>query len=95
MAQELLNVKTQIKSGVQIVGRELTQIDDPVRILDLEAQKGQASFAAELEVAGGWKRQTIDRPETRQSHPSSRRQYKGPRRRMCTGTYCWIKRSFC
>jgi len=48
MAQELLNVKTELKFGVLIVGRELACIDDQVRILDLELQKVQESFAAQL-----------------------------------------------
>jgi len=48
MAKELLNVKTELKFGVLIVGRELACIDDQVRILDLELQKVQESFAAQL-----------------------------------------------
>jgi len=46
MAQELVTVKNQLKSGVQIVGRELTRIDEQVQLLDLESQKVQASFAS-------------------------------------------------
>jgi len=38
MAQELLKVKSQLKSDAQIVGPELDRIDDQVRILDLESQ---------------------------------------------------------
>jgi len=45
MAQELVTVKNQFKSGVQIVGRELTRIDEQVQPLDLESQKVQESFA--------------------------------------------------
>jgi len=45
MAQELVTVKNQVKSGVQIVGRELTRIDEQVQPLDLESQKVQESFA--------------------------------------------------
>jgi len=36
MAQELVTVKNQLKSRVQIVGRELTRIDEEVQLLDLE-----------------------------------------------------------
>jgi len=36
MAQELVTVKNQLKSGVQIVGRELTRIDEQVQLLDVE-----------------------------------------------------------
>jgi len=38
MAQELVTVKNQVKSGVQIVGRELTRTDEQVQLLDLESQ---------------------------------------------------------
>jgi len=38
MAQELLKVKSQLKSGAQIVSRELDQIDNQVQILDQESQ---------------------------------------------------------
>jgi len=48
MAQELLKVKTQLKSGVQIVGRELARIDDQVQPLDLESQKVQEGFATQV-----------------------------------------------
>jgi len=48
MAQELVTVKYQLKSGVQIVGRELTRIDEQVQLLDLEAQKVQESFATQV-----------------------------------------------
>jgi len=37
MAQELVTVKNQLKSSVQIVGRELTGIDEQVQPLDLES----------------------------------------------------------
>jgi len=46
MAQELVKVKDQLKSGVQIVGRELARIDDQVQLMDLESQKVQESFGA-------------------------------------------------
>ena len=39
MAQALVMVKNQLKSGVQIVGRELTGIDEQVQLLDMESQK--------------------------------------------------------
>jgi len=45
MAQELINVKTQLKSGVQILGQEHARIDDQVQLLDLESQKVNESFA--------------------------------------------------
>ena len=32
MAQELVTVKNQLESGVQIVGRELTRIDEQVQL---------------------------------------------------------------
>jgi len=48
MAQELITVKNQLKSGVQIVGRELTRIDEQVQLLDLESQKVQESFATQV-----------------------------------------------
>jgi len=48
MAQELVNVKNQLKSAVQIVGRELTRIDEQVHLLDLESQKIQESFATQV-----------------------------------------------
>jgi len=48
MAQELVTVKNQLKSGVQIVGRELTRIDEQVQLLDLESQKVQESFATQV-----------------------------------------------
>jgi len=48
MAQELVTVKHQLKAGVQIVGRELTRIDEQVQLLDLESQKIQESFATQV-----------------------------------------------
>jgi len=48
MAQELVKVKIQLKSGVQIVGRELAGIDEQVQLLDLESQKVQESFATKV-----------------------------------------------
>jgi len=48
MAQELVTVKHQLKSGVQIFGRELTRIDEQVQLLDLESQKVQESFATQV-----------------------------------------------
>jgi len=39
IAQELVKVNTQLKSGAQIVGRKVTSIDVQVKILDLESQK--------------------------------------------------------
>jgi len=48
MAQELVTVKHQLKAGVQIVGRELTRIDEQVQPLDSESQKIQESFATQV-----------------------------------------------
>ena len=48
MAQELVTVKNQLKSGVQIVGWELTRIAQLVQLLDLESQKIQESFATQV-----------------------------------------------
>jgi len=48
MAQELVNVKNQLKSGVQIVGQEFTRIDEQVQLLDLGSQKVQESFATHV-----------------------------------------------
>jgi len=48
MAEELVTVKHQLKAGVQIVGRELTRIDEQVQLLDLESQKIQERFATQV-----------------------------------------------
>jgi len=48
MAQELLNVKRQLKSGVKIVRLELALIDDQVQLLDLESQKVQERCATQV-----------------------------------------------
>ena len=48
MAQELVAVKIQLKSGVQIVGRELTRIDEQVQPFHWESQKVQESFATQV-----------------------------------------------
>jgi len=48
MAQELVTVKNQLKSGVQIVGRELARVDAQVRLLDSESQKVQETFATQV-----------------------------------------------
>jgi len=48
MAQELVTLKHQIKSGVQIVGRELTRIEEQVHLLDLESQKVQENLATQV-----------------------------------------------
>jgi len=48
MAQELVTVKNQLKSGVQIVGRELARVDEQVRLLDSESEKVQESFATQV-----------------------------------------------
>ena len=48
MAQELVTVKNQLKSGVQIVGRELTRIDQRVQLLHFESQMVQESLATQV-----------------------------------------------
>jgi len=50
MAQELVTVQNQLKSEVQIVGREPARIDrdDQVQLLDIESQKVQESLAAQV-----------------------------------------------
>jgi len=45
MAHELLNVKSQLQSGAQIVGQELDRIDNQVRILTKNPRRSRkASF---------------------------------------------------
>jgi len=46
MAHELLKIRSQLRSGAQIVGQELNRRDEQVRILDQESQKVQESFAS-------------------------------------------------
>jgi len=48
MAQELPNGKLHLKAGAQIAGQELDQIHNEVQILDLESQKVQGTFAAQV-----------------------------------------------
>jgi len=48
MAQELVKVNIELKSGVQIVGRELARIGEQVQLLDLESQKVQETFATKV-----------------------------------------------
>jgi len=48
MAQELVTVKNQLKTEVQLVGRELARIDEQVQVLDLESEKVQDSFASQV-----------------------------------------------
>jgi len=48
MAQELVTVKNLLKPGVQIVGRELTPIDEQVQPLKMESQKVQESFGTQV-----------------------------------------------
>jgi len=48
MAQELLNVKTQLNSGVGLVGRELARINEEVQLLDLDSQNVQECFATQV-----------------------------------------------
>ena len=43
MAQERVTVNNQLKSGVQLVGRELARIDEQVHLLDVQSQKVQES----------------------------------------------------
>jgi len=48
MAQELVTVKNQLKSGVRKVGRELARVDEQVRLLDSESQKVQERFTTQV-----------------------------------------------
>ena len=48
MAQELVNDKIELKSGVQLFGRELARIDEQVQLLDLESQTVQETFATKV-----------------------------------------------
>jgi len=48
MAQELVKVKNQLKSGVQIVGRELARVGEQVRLFDSESQKVQESLPTQV-----------------------------------------------
>jgi len=41
-------MKNLLESGVQIVGREFTLIDEQVQLLDLESQKVQENFATQV-----------------------------------------------
>jgi len=68
MAQELVTVKNQLKSGVQIVGLELTRIDEQVQLLDLECQKVQASFAIQVSERLGETDERQTRHEAVTSH---------------------------
>jgi len=70
MAQELLKVKRQLRSGAQIVGPELTRIEDQGQILDLESQNVHESFATEVAewVGETDERQTRDAAVTSQLH---------------------------
>jgi len=68
MAQELVTVKNQFKSGVQIVGRELTRIDEQVQPLDLESQKVQESFATQVAERPGETDERQTRHEAVTSH---------------------------
>jgi len=61
-AQELLKVKTHWKSGDQIVGRELSQIDDQLHILDPESQNVKETFATQVPERLG----ETDEKQTRQ-----------------------------
>jgi len=61
IAQELLNVPTQLKSEVQLVGRELALIDEQVQLLDLESHKVQESFATQVAEQRG----ETDEPQAR------------------------------
>ena len=68
MAQELVTVKNQLKSGVQIVGRELARVDEQVRLLDLESQKVQESFASQVAKRLGERDERQTRHEAVTSH---------------------------
>jgi len=68
MAQELVTVKNQLKSGVQIVGRELTRIDEQVQLLDLESEIVQESFATQVAERHGETDERQTRHEAVTSH---------------------------
>jgi len=77
MAQELVTVKNQLKSGVQIVGPELTQIDDQVQLLDLESQKVQEGFATQVAERLGETDERQTRHEAVTSHLHEAVQWTG------------------
>ena len=68
MAQELVTVKNKVKSGVQIVGRELTRIDEQVQLLNLESQKVQENFATQVAERRGETDERQTRHEAVTSH---------------------------
>jgi len=68
IAQQLVTVKNQWKSGVQIVSRELAGIDEQVRLLDLESQKVQESFATRIAEQLGEPHEREARHEAVTSH---------------------------
>jgi len=64
---ELLKVKSQFRSGAQIVRQELNRINDQVRILDQESQKVPESFASTVAERLG---ETNDREARHEAIPS-------------------------
>jgi len=68
MAQELLKVKIQLKSGVQLVSRELARIDEQVQQLDVAYQKVHESFATQVAERLGETDQRQTRHEAVNSH---------------------------
>jgi len=68
MAQELVTVKNQLKSGLQIVGRELVRVDEQVPHLDSESQKVQESCATQVAERLGETDQRQTRHEAVTSH---------------------------
>jgi len=68
MAQELVKVKNQLKSGVPIVGRELARVYEQVRLLDMESQKVQESFVTQVAARLGETDERQTRHEALSSH---------------------------
>jgi len=92
MAQELVTVKNQLKSGVQIVGGEVTRTDEQVHLLDLESQKVQESFASQVAERVGEtdERQTRHAAVTSHLHEAVQELANS----QCTGIYSSTRRFF-
>jgi len=91
IAQELLKVKSQLRSGTQIVGQEFDRIDDQVRILDQESQKVKESFASSVFERMGEtdERQATHEAVTSQLHEA----VQGTEEQSGIETCSWIARS--
>jgi len=68
VAPELATFKNRLQSGAQIVGRELSRIDEQVQLLDLESQKVQESFATQVAERVGETDERQTRNEAVTSH---------------------------